>query len=82
MDSDAPSGVRYVRDVGPGDVGVRVSLRRRLPEGGFADVLGVVRRWSDGVVEVERRDGSVAVVDEAHVVAAKRVPPAPPRRPR
>lgn len=77
-----PDGVRYVVDAGAGDVGVRVSLRRRLPEGGLGDVLGVVRRWSDGVVEVERRDGTTVVVAEADVVAAKRVPPAPARRPR
>jgi hypothetical protein len=81
VSADVPAGVRFTRDVGPGDEGVRVSLRHALPEGGFADVLGVVRRWSDGVVEVERRDGSVAVVDESAVVAAKRVPP-PPERPR
>ena len=40
----------------------------------------IVTRWSDGVVEVVRRDGSVVRVDEADVVAAKRVPPAPERR--
>jgi hypothetical protein len=80
VSADVPSGVRYTRDVGPGDEGVRVSLRRRLPEGGLGDVLGVVVRWSDGVVEVRRRDDSVVVVDEADVVAAKRVPPPPERR--
>lgn len=81
-----PSGVRYTVDVGPNTgvdaVGVRVSLRRRLADGGLGDVLGVVARWSDGVVEVVRRDGTVVTVDEADVVAAKRVPPAPERRPR
>ena len=86
MPAGVQGGVRYTVDVGPSTaveaVGVRVSLRRRLPEGGLGDVLGTVTRWSDGVVEVVRRDGTVVSVDEADVVAAKRVPPAPERRPR
>lgn len=66
--------------MGPGDVGVRVSLRRVLPEGGYGDVLGVVVRWDDTVVRVEKRDGTVVEVPVASVVAAKRVPPPPARR--
>ena len=80
MESSRPPGVRYVVDVGPGDSGVRVSLRRALPEGGYGDVLGELLSWADGVVRVQRRDGSVVVVPEQDVVAAKRVPPAPERR--
>ena len=72
-------GVRYTRDVGPGDSGVRVSLRRTLPEGGLGDVLGDLLSW-DQVVRVRRRDGSVVDVPAETVVAAKRVPPAPERR--
>ncbi len=84
MDADRPTGaardVRYTRDVGPGDTGVRVSLRRRLAEGGLGDLLGVVESWQDGVVRVRDRHDAVHVVDEADVVAAKRVPPPPERR--
>ncbi|MGZ6826983.1 MAG: putative acetyltransferase [Mycobacteriales bacterium] len=79
MESSRPPGVRYARDVGPGDSGVRVSLRRRLPEGGLGDVLGELLSW-DAVVRVQRRDGTVVEVAEADVVAAKRVPPPPERR--
>ena len=71
--------VKYARDVGPGDSGVRVSLRRVLPEGGLGDVLGQLLSWTD-VVRVERRDGVVVEVPADAVVAAKRVPPAPERR--
>jgi hypothetical protein len=71
--------VRYTRDVGPGDSGVRVSLRRALPEGGYGDVLGQLLSWTD-VVRIERRDGVVVEVPSETVVAAKRVPPAPERR--
>ena len=80
MESDRSAGVRYTRDVGPGDVGVRVSLRRRLPEGGLGDVLGVVLAWDDSSVSVQKRDGEVVVVACGDVVAAKRVPPPPERR--
>jgi hypothetical protein len=80
VESDRRTGVRYTRDVGPGDVGVRVSLRRVLPEGGYGDVLGIVRAWDDTSVEVEKRDGTVVVVPTASVVAAKRIPPPPARR--
>jgi hypothetical protein len=71
--------VRYTRDVGPGDSGVRVSLRRALPEGGYGDVLGQLLSWTE-VVRIERRDGVVVEVPSETVVAAKRVPPAPERR--
>ncbi|MFN2538263.1 MAG: ferrous iron transport protein A [Mycobacteriales bacterium] len=71
--------VRYSRDVGPGDSGVRVSLRRALPEGGYGDVLGQLLSWTD-VVRIERRDGVVVEVPSDTVVACKRVPPAPERR--
>ena len=70
--------MKYVRDVGPGDSGVRVSLRRTLPEGGYGDVLGELVSWHD-VVVVETRHGTVEVPADT-VVAAKRVPPAPARR--
>jgi len=66
--------------VGPGDVGVRVSLRRTLPEGGYGDVLGVVVFWDEMTVEVEKRDGTVVSVPASTVVAAKRIPPPPARR--
>ena len=80
MEPDRPGGVRYVRDAGPGDVGVRVSLRRTLPEGGYGDVLGVVLEWDESVVRIEKRDGTVVVVPAETVVAAKRIPPPPARR--
>jgi hypothetical protein len=71
--------VRYTRDVGPGDSGVRVSLRRALPEGGYGDVLGQLLSWAE-VVRIERRDGVVVEIPSETVVAAKRVPPASERR--
>lgn len=79
MESDERTGVAYTINVGPGDSGVRISLRRRLPEGGYGDVLGELLGW-DSEVRVQRKDGSIVVIDPQTVVAAKRIPPAPERR--
>ena len=72
--------MRYTVDVGPGDSGIRVTVRRRLPEGGLGDVLGQLLSWSDGVLTIERRDGTKVTIAEQDVVAAKRIPPPPERR--
>ena len=72
--------MRYTLTAGPGDVGARVVLRHRLPDGRLTDVLGVVERWADGRVTVRTRDGGLADVAEADLVAAKRVPPPPAGR--
>jgi hypothetical protein len=80
VSADEPAGVRYITEVTPQDVGARVSLRRRLPEGGLTDVLGHLESWSDGVVRVRDRHGVLHEVAATDVVAARRVPPAPPRR--
>lgn len=72
--------MRYAREVGPGDAGLRITLRRRLPEGGYGDVLGVLSSWTDGLVTVVRSSGEQVVVAEADVVATRRIPPPPVRR--
>lgn len=66
--------------LGHDDVGARVSVRRRLPGGGFTDVVGHLVSWRDGVLRVRRADGEEVDVDESSVVAGRPVPPAPPRR--
>ncbi|WP_159945577.1 MULTISPECIES: hypothetical protein [unclassified Nocardiopsis] len=71
---------RLVHRITPRDTGRRVSLRIRLPEGGFTDIVGVVESWDDGVLTVRRRDGSAVEVAEATVAASRVVPPVPPRR--
>ena len=62
--------------VTPADVGSRVTLRRALPDG-VGDVVGELLSWSGGELSVRRRDGSVVVVAESTLVAARVVPPAP-----
>ena len=80
VSADEPVGVRYAHEVGPGDAGVRISLRRRYPDGQLGDVLGVLESWIDGVVTVVRASGERVVLPEADVVATRRIPPAPVRR--
>jgi hypothetical protein len=60
---------------------MRISLRRRFPDGMYGDVLGVLESWSAGVVTVVRASGERVRIDEADVVATRRIPPAPVRRP-
>lgn len=88
MPGGVTPGPGYAVDVTPADLGVRVTLRRRLtgteagPPGAptHGDLLGELVRWSDGVLAVRRRDGSVVEVPADTVVALKRVPPPPARR--
>jgi hypothetical protein len=60
-------------------LGTRVVVRYRI-EGGLTDALGELVGKADGECTVRTRRADV-VVALALVVAAKEVPPAPPRRP-
>lgn len=67
----------------PADVGRRVSVRARLrddPRHTATDAVGVLRSWQDGVLAVERRDGSTARVPERDLLAGKVLPDQPPAR--
>jgi hypothetical protein len=59
---------------------MRISLRRRYPDGQLGDVLGVLESWTAGVVTVVRASGERVVLAEDDVVATRRIPPAPARR--
>lgn len=78
---DSPSGVRLARSLSPDDVGHRVVVRRRLDEGGFADVLGDLLTWDGSTLVVRTRSGEQVRVPLADVAGGKRVPPPPARRP-
>ncbi len=68
----------------PDDVGKRVSVRRLTGDSAagarFADVVGVLTSWTDGVLSITRKNGETVRLDAAAVVAAKLVPAAPARR--
>ncbi|MGL4173518.1 MAG: hypothetical protein ACRCTR_05525 [Actinomycetota bacterium] len=66
------------------NVGHRVVIRRRLPDGRFGDLLGDLLAWPD-----ETGDHAAARIRTPHdevevrlsdIVAGKRIPPPPPRR--
>lgn len=75
---------KFVVRITPEDVGERVTIRARRPdavpgEPSHTDVVGHLRDWSEGVLTLERRDGTVTEVREADLVAARVVqPPNPP----
>jgi N-acetylglutamate synthase len=77
---------KYRIRVGPADVGRRVSVRSRIPAGegepSTSDTLGYLRSWADGVLAIERRDGTTARIAEADLVAARVVGDPPQRRSR
>jgi hypothetical protein len=68
-------GYRMSVTITPSDVGRRVTVRRRVPEG-FRDVVGELVSWSgDGVLTVRRRDGELVEFRQETMAAAKVVPP-------
>lgn len=75
---------RGVVRITPADVGKRVSVRARThaPPGqpSATDTVGVLLAWDDGILHIQRRDGSVSRVADADLLAARVVSPAPDRR--
>ncbi|WP_156165072.1 putative acetyltransferase [Demequina silvatica] len=59
--------------------GNRVVVRYLLPDGQATDALGTLVSVSAAEVVVETRRGTVRIVGDT-IIAAKEVPPAPPRR--
>lgn len=59
--------------VSPADVGQRVTVRAATPDGP-SDTVGWLRRWDEGTLEIERRDGERVHVAEDAVLAARVVP--------
>lgn len=79
-------GGAYVVRISPADIGARVSVRARIAaaedEPSTTDTLGHLRSWDDGELTIEQRDGTIATIAESNLLAARVIPPAPPRRPR
>jgi hypothetical protein len=73
----------YVVRISPADVGERVSVRSRIPAGpgepSTTDTLGHLRRWQDGALAIERRDGTITEIAETDLLAGRKIPPAPSR---
>ncbi len=84
MGMDFTAGGRFEVRITPSDVGKRVSVRRiaEIVDGRpvFADAVGVLTSWDEGVLVVTRRDGASVRIAESSLVAGKIVPAAPARR--
>ena len=66
----------YKIRITPADVGVRVSVRARThADPPMTDAVGWLRSWTEGILAIERRDGSTALVAEADLIAGKVLPP-------
>lgn len=76
---------RYRVLITPADVGRRVSVRAATHAGpgqpSTTDAVGFLRRWADGVLVVERRDGTRTTIAESDLLAGKALPPGPDRTP-
>ena len=74
----------YVVRISPDDVGKRVTVRARIPaspgQPSTTDTVGILRAWRDGVLRIERRDGTLCDVAEAALVAARVVDQPPTGR--
>ena len=68
----------------PADVGRRVSVRSAVAaqpgQPSTTDTLGYLRRWEDGELTIERRDGSLAVIQDGDLLAGKVIGDPPQRR--
>jgi hypothetical protein len=82
MEAMAAMRARLAVRISVADVGARVTVRARHdgPEAAMADVVGVLRSWDDGVLTIERRDGTLRTVAQDDLVAGRVVPTDPVRR--
>ncbi|MDN5724995.1 MAG: hypothetical protein L0G99_03540 [Propionibacteriales bacterium] len=62
------------------DVGRRVVVRHRLTDGRATDVLGDLISFDPTHLVVRDRHGTNHRIEQLLIIAAKPVPPAPPRR--
>jgi hypothetical protein len=55
-------------------LGIRVTIRRRLPEGGYADWVGTLEEADEHGVQVRRRTGESRYFTAPEIAIAHRVP--------
>lgn len=68
---------RSVDEIKPEHQGHRVTIRRKLPEGGYSDVVGVAEHVDDASVTVRNHKGEKIEIDRSDIAAA-RIIEAPP----
>ena len=65
--------------LGPDAVGRRVTVRRRLPEGGASDTVGVLVALDERHATVRNAAGADVVIAVEEIVAARVIAPPSPR---
>ena len=51
--------------------GQRVTIRRKLPEGGYSDVIGIAEHVDDASVTVRNHKGETIEINRSEIVAAR-----------
>ena len=68
------------RTIDASKVGRRVTIRRRLPEGGYSDVVGVLEDADESSVAVLNKRGELVTIARAEIAASKVIPSKPSHR--
>lgn len=68
---------KSVDEIKPEHQGHRVTIRRKLPDGGYSDVVGVAEKVDDASVTVRNHKGATVEINRSEIAAA-RVIEAPP----
>jgi hypothetical protein len=66
---------RSVDQLGPEHRGHRVTVRRKLAEGGYSDVVGVCETIDASSVTVRNKHGEAITIARAEIVAARVIAP-------
>lgn len=68
---------RSVDQITSDHLGRRVTVRRKLPEGGSSDVMGILEHADTASVTVRDKTGERHTIGRGEIVAARVVGPAP-----
>lgn len=77
----SPARYRLEVRITEADTGSRVVIRYRRPDDQVTDVLGTLEAADNEAFAVRKADGELVTVPRDRALAAKTIPPAPPRRP-
>jgi len=72
---------RSVDHLGPQHQGHRVTVRRKLHEGGYSDVVGVLEHIDISSVRVRNHKGVAVTIPRSEIAAARVVETSPLRNP-
>jgi len=62
---------RSVDQIGKEHQGHRVTIRRKLPDGGYSDVVGIAEHVDDASVRVRTHKGEAVEINRSEIAAAR-----------